>query len=801
MSSATIDIVSEPSVGDRRTPWPRHLLAGVWFLALALVVLTPALTHGTQFGAFDLLHQFGLLRQPHVVAHNSQAGDQADFLGPWVTLSWLQVHHGHLPLWNPYSALGMPLAFNWQSASFSLPSLIGYLAPLNWAFTVQVVVTLVIAGSGIYALGRTLGWGTLACVFAGTVFELSGPMLGWLGWAQASVMSWSGWLFGATLLILLRGVTARRVTGLAIVVAAVIYAGHPETLTLFAAALVVFVLVTLARTAIGPRSGGFEWRPFAGVAIGSAAGVALGAPLLLPGLQLVSGSVHAAPGVNPAELVKGDPPLPPGTLLHLIFQGYDGLPIAGSHWFGYVGGYSETAAYLGIIPLVLAVVAVATRGRRTEVMAFTAVALLFGMVAFLPPLVDGLNALPLVGNLVWQRALLPLVFALTVLSGVGMDAVVGASRRADVRRWLAGGFGVALLGVAGVWLFGRGALDPVEARIRQSSFLWVVVEIGVGLVAVGALTWASRRRAAGAEGRTALVRGAGRWTGALLLACETAFLVTAGAPLWTASSTPYPATASTEALQKAVGSSVVGFGAPLCFFPPGLGIPPNAQVAYGVHELAGYDSLLPDAYFTSWKALTGEAAGSRSLATYCPAITTVAQARLYGVRFVLEPQGSPGPVGSHLETTIDDEELFEIPQAAAVTYTPRPGRRSSTTTTPVAVAVHHPDAATWSMVTTASEPGVLDIRLTDLPGWHATVDGHPVPLAPYAGVMLQADVPAGRHQVELTYWPARFTQGLVLAGIAAGGLLVACVLPVVRRRRQADAPTPHPDDPPTRPPT
>ena len=78
---------------------------------------------------------------------------------PWSTLAWTQVHHGHLPLWNPYSGLGLPLAFNWQSAVFSLPALIGYLLPLHLAYTAQIIVTLVVAGTGAYALARVLGLG------------------------------------------------------------------------------------------------------------------------------------------------------------------------------------------------------------------------------------------------------------------------------------------------------------------------------------------------------------------------------------------------------------------------------------------------------------------------------------------------------------------------------------------------------------------------------------------------------------------------------------------------------------------
>ena len=72
-------------------------------------------------------------------------------------MAWTQVHHGQLPLWNPYEALGMPLAFNWQTAAFSVPALVGYLFPLRLAFTVEVMLTLVIAGTGVYALCRVLG--------------------------------------------------------------------------------------------------------------------------------------------------------------------------------------------------------------------------------------------------------------------------------------------------------------------------------------------------------------------------------------------------------------------------------------------------------------------------------------------------------------------------------------------------------------------------------------------------------------------------------------------------------------------
>ena len=85
-------------------------------LAAAGAVMAPALAHGSSLGPFDIVARVGLSRQPGVSVHNPQTADLITEMIPWTSLAWTQVHHGHLPLWNPYSALGMPLAFNWQSA-------------------------------------------------------------------------------------------------------------------------------------------------------------------------------------------------------------------------------------------------------------------------------------------------------------------------------------------------------------------------------------------------------------------------------------------------------------------------------------------------------------------------------------------------------------------------------------------------------------------------------------------------------------------------------------------------------------
>ena len=57
-------------------------------------------------------------------------------------------------------------------------------------------------------------------------------MLGWLGWPHAAVLSWSGWLFASVVLVLRGGRRLRHITGMALVIAAMVYAGQAEVLVL-----------------------------------------------------------------------------------------------------------------------------------------------------------------------------------------------------------------------------------------------------------------------------------------------------------------------------------------------------------------------------------------------------------------------------------------------------------------------------------------------------------------------------------------------------------------------------------------
>ena len=758
------------------------ILGVLWVLVAAGAALVPALAHGTSLGPFDLLSRVGLTRHAGVGIHNSATFDQIEAIIPGSMLAWTQVHHGVLPLWNPYSVLGMPLAFNWQSAPFGLPALVGYIFPLHLAYTVGVLVTLVVAGTGTYALGRVLGLGVLGSAMAATVYELSGPFFGWLGWPLASVMSWAGWAFALTILIVRGRHRVRDVALLAVVVAFAVYAGQPEALVLLGLALAVFVAVLLAYRLPRVRGPDGVLAALIPLVLAIAAGAALGAPLALPGAQLAPGSVRSA-----VASLGGSPALSSHDLYHLVFQGFDGLPVAGSHWLEYLQ-YPETAAYVGVIALVLAALGAGLRRRRPEVVALAVVAVVTTAVTFVPAVVSVMNHLPV--QVVWHRALVPMAFSLAVLAGVGTDLVAREHSKPGVRWVTVAGFAAMAVGLAVIWAVGRGTLAPADAALRNRSFIWAVATAALGLAVTTTLTALRRRPHRPGTAR----RGPwGAWAAAALLAGETAFLAAAGAPLWSSSPGLPAPTPALVTLQHTVGSSLVGFGQGGCTTVPwgigcagpDLGVLPDYNVAVGVRELIVYDPITPAAYYGSYVEATGQESGCAAVwDVFCPAITTTRLARLYGTEFVLEPPGAAGPAGAIHVTTVGGEELYRVPGAARATLTPLTGSGpppDDAAGTPVPVT--YPDPATWKVVTDSPSTEVLRLRLTAVPGWRATIDGRPLVLNRFDRVMLAARVPAGRHVVVLHYWPARFTDGLVLAGGSVLALVVALGVDAARRRR------------------
>lgn len=744
-------------MSDRLSPRAKPALAGAWLVLIALALLAPALVHGPYLGPYALLANNGLLRgsvHGMAIQIDRASSDVINEMIPWTIQVWQQVHQGHLPLWNNDSALGMPLAFNWQSAPLSLPSLVGYLVPAAWAYTVGVMVTLVIAGSGATALGRLLSLGWLGSVAAGTFFELSGTFVDFLGYPYGQVLAWTGWLLAAIVLVVRSGRRTRAVTVLAVAIAFALLAGNPEAVIVLLLTGLVFGSVFVAGEV---RSWPELGRIGMDLVLACAAGVALAAPIVLPGIQLTGSTLRTSLGGS-ASLTVG---------------WFSGLVLPAARSGAFSAYLLRVQGFFGVIGVVLAIVGVGLRWRRRGVLAALALTVVGACLIASHAVLRVLAALPIFHLVYWSRSMNLLGMGLAVLCGVGLDAVVRGTDQRATARWLAGGTAVAAVYVVySVWL--------ATAHPGTSAMWWPCLSLLLLFLVAAALFWTR----AGDQRQQPRLQPIRTLCALLLLAVATVFLVTQGSTLLTSGRSAVPTTSAITDLKRAVGAHTVGFASGNCLFNPVVGLPPEFNVAYSLDEFAIYDPVIPKEYFSAWRAATGTSGGVPTLATFCPTITTAASAREFGVTYLLTTHSQPLVPGTIKVATIADQDLSRVPHSglAVVATSPTdPGR-----VVPVVAA----NPSTWKLTTSASGPRILRLHLTDVPGWRATIDGMPLSLHRLDGIMLQAHLPPGRHVIVVTYWPSTFTTGLGLAGAALLVLISASVVAYRRRPEGSYQPAP-----------
>ena len=81
-------------------------------------------------------------------------------------------------------------------------------------------------------------------------------------------------------------------------------------------------------------------------------------------------------------------------------------------------------------------------------------------------------------------------------------------------------------------------------------------------------------------------------------------------------------------------------------------------------------------------------------------------------------------------------------------------------------------------------PGVAVVLEPWFPGWTASVDGAPAPLARADFAFMAVPVPQGRHTLRLSYSPTQLGRGVAVAGATLAALLGALAWRRGARRRR-----------------
>jgi hypothetical protein len=356
--------------------------------------------------------------------------DQTYQFVPWRAFAHASLRRGELPLWNPQSLAGTPLAATLGAAVFYPLNLALTALPFPRTLVWSAVVRLWIAGFSTYCLATRHGLGFAAALLAGTGFMLSGYLTVWLGHPHTNV---------AVLLPLLCLLSERlvaadspraraRATGLlALAIGVQFTGGHAESSVHALAATGAFHLLR----------GRQRRAPLAALVVLPVAATVLGAALaavqLLPFLEwLPLSAEYARRTAAPFRLLDPRALQQLATLPLALFPNVYGNPAWQTPYRSFLpwGNYNENVLYVGVVTLALAVVGIARCRQEGPVRTWAWLALVAAGMAFRLPVVGWLHELPGLALARPERLRMVLALALPLLAGFGLEAVVGARRGA-----------------------------------------------------------------------------------------------------------------------------------------------------------------------------------------------------------------------------------------------------------------------------------------------------------------------------------------------------------------------------------
>jgi hypothetical protein len=226
----------------------------VFFYALVFVFLYLPLTQDYTNLPVDFLKTLSpwAYTTADRTAINPQINDITLQIVPWahqVRESWKSLTP---PLWNSFAACGYPLLASAQSSALSPLRILGLPLSLGHAMTFEAAMKILIALTFMFLWCRRRGYSELASVAGAVAFGFSSFLLVWLHFPIITTACLVPAVFYLIDLLAERFTYKRFVLG-AIVWTAMLFGGHPETVshTFFIALLYVLWIVFAERAVVG----------------------------------------------------------------------------------------------------------------------------------------------------------------------------------------------------------------------------------------------------------------------------------------------------------------------------------------------------------------------------------------------------------------------------------------------------------------------------------------------------------------------------------------------------------------------
>lgn len=741
-------------------------VASVVLILLPLCLTGGALVTGKVYAPVDLAYHFDPLASMATrvgidrIANPLPSDVAVQFL-PWnAALRWA-IAHGQWPLWNPFELCGNVLAAAAQSAPFHPVTLLGLLIPAQDAFGFMAAMTYFLAALGMFLFLRNLELRQLPSLFGAAGWSLSTYVVAFTHTAHGNAIALLPLvMLGARCVALGPGVRATALLASALIL--ITLCGHPET-SLHVVALAIAYVIVSARTRLSR------------VAIsGLAAGVItllLTAFFLTPMIDAIPQTreyLHRRSG-SEAQSASWS------SVAHVLRSNI--LPFAegraGVEEPQYERGlqhHSMGTAYAGAMLFAPALFAL-LRARTREKWFFGGVAVFGFLAGAEAPIVSAILArLPLFSLAINARMISFAAFAICVLASIGLHASLTERRRLAFL-FLIVGLVIAALTMPMAF---HSTLTPDFVRANA------IREVAPLLLAF-ALLIAFRTNRAAATGLLALllVQRVIEIGGFIPAVDRRAF---------------FPPIAGFENLPRN--------GDPYRIVGQGPLFAPNIAAHYGLEDVRGYQAMtfarLAET-FPLW-SIPQPVWSNRVDDLTAPMLS------MMNVRFALALPDSPIPPSWRLVGRYPGYALLENSRALPRAFVPRvvhtgmnyvirdmgacsdfgaeawietPGPTTDVANGSGSVRVRA-DGARLLLHASMQSPGWIVISETAWKGWRATTGREVIKLHFADRAFLGMYVPAGEHDIVLSYRPTAAANGAIVS-IATAGLLAA--FPFLRRRR------------------
>ncbi|MCL4369786.1 MAG: oligosaccharide flippase family protein, partial [Chloroflexi bacterium] len=831
------------------------LLAAGFLLLLVALFLGKALFTGMVLLPIDNLFLYPpwkefAARYGIGIPNNHLIGDAILQNISWKAFARESLAHGEIPLWNPYLLSGVPfLAAGQYGVLYPLGALF-YVVPLPFAYAWFIGLHLFLAGLFAYIYLRVIDLNRWGALFGGVAFAFCGFLLTSFQWPMiVSTAVWLPLLLAFVELVIRdvehgRGRTLLWVVLGAVTVAMQFLAGHMEIsfYILFSAGF--YTLARLVATARQVGRPGPLVRAALAALLMVGLGTALAAVQIAPFAEAIRANFRS--GYVGYQQVAGYA-LPKDHVFAFLMPDFFGNPSHHSFFdlrdfqtkpvgdnalgrptdppqtiFWGRKNYVEGAAYVGILTLLLAGLALLTRRNRYTWIfaAFGAfsLSLAFGapwyrIFFFGVPGFDQLHT-PF-------RWLFPYMVSVIALAGMGAARLAdGPSRALERLKWGALGLGLALLaGLVATLLWRERAfalagrflsrVDRLQTAFADGTMLYSyefrnALLLALALLGSAAVLWVAARR------------WRLPWAGGVALAPLLALLVLAADLL------SYSASFNTAADPRL-----------LDFVPPAIAalpkeeqpyrvvsfgeediLPPNSGMLFGLQDTRGYDTIIPKQYVEYW-GLMEEPQGLiyskihklvRSESLRSPFLDLLNVEYILSARpldlplvfdgatkvyrnpgampraflaFSAESVASPADSLARLKAGGFDPRQHIVLEGAEGKTLPKAGGPAEA----AEIVTYSPQRVV--ITTQTAGPAVLVLLDSYFPGWQASIDGVDTTIYRaqhnFRGVL----VGSGSHTVEFRYRPLSFRLGLLASGLAGLVLLLLLAMWAWQRARPA----------------